>query len=96
MTAGAVSVRIPVTIETFAVQEQKLRQVSEITCGEEPTAFDSLPSLTVVRPDAACSLWELAKRYCSSVETIRAVNGLGDGAEGCEMPQFLLIPKTRA
>lgn len=96
MTAGAVSVRVPVTIEAFAVQEQKLRQVLEITCGEDPTAFDSLPSLTVVRPDAACSLWELAKRYCSSVETIRAVNGLGDGAEDCEMPQFLLIPKTRA
>lgn len=96
MTAGAVSVRIPVMIEAFSVQEQKLRQITEITCGEEPTAFDSLPSLTVVRPDASCSLWELAKRYCSSVETILAVNAMEDGAEACEMPQFLLIPKTRA
>lgn len=95
MTAGAVSVRVPVMIEAFAVQEQKLRQVTEITCGEEPTAFDRLPSLTIVRPDASCSLWELAKRYCSSVETIRTVNALEDDAEACEMPQFLLIPKTR-
>lgn len=95
MTAGAVSVRVPVAIEAFAVQERQLRQVAEITCGEEPTAFDRLPSLTIVRCDAARSLWEIAKRYCSSVEIIRAVNGLDDCAETGEKPQFLLIPKTR-
>lgn len=95
MTAGAVSVRVPVMIEAFSVQEQKLRQIAEITCGEEPTAFNSLPSLTIVRPGASCTLWELAKRYCSSVETIRTVNALGDDTEACEMPQFLLIPKIR-
>lgn len=95
MTAGAISVRVPVAIEAFAVQEQKLRQVTEITCGEEPTDFERLPSLTIVRCDAARSLWELAKRYCSSVETIRAVNGLEDGAEPGATPQFLLIPKIR-
>lgn len=94
MTASGVSVRAGVAIEYLTVTETRLRQVSEITCEDGPTAFASLPSLTVVRARAGSSLWDLAKKYCSSVETIRTVNGLGDGADGGEMPAFLLIPRV--
>jgi LysM repeat protein len=40
------------------------------------------------------SLWEIAKRYSTTVEVVRAANDLGEG-EDCRAGQMLLIPRKR-
>ena len=57
---------------------------------DETQSFDlsSFPSLTMVRVEGE-SLWELAKRYHSSVEAIEAFQ-----TEADQMSGMLLIPKS--
>ena len=56
---------------------------------EEPFDYDQYPTVTLVRTDGE-SLWELAKRYHSSVERIAALNDVDGDFTG----KMLLIPKT--
>ena len=68
---------------------QELNDVVSVTLEEElPFARQNLPTLTLVRTDLG-DLWELAKRYHSSVEAIQAINetlAAGNSA-------LLLIPR---
>lgn len=64
--------------------------VSSLNADEE-AAYDlsAFPSLTLVRGEDN-DLWQLAKRYHSSVEKIEAANDLTDPASG----KMLLVPKA--
>ena len=67
----------------------ELNRVTAVSLDEEaPYDWTQLPTVTLVRPDRE-SLWELAKRYHSSVEGIAAMNDIDQGFQG----KLLLIPK---
>ena len=70
-------------------EETEIRSIEAVTLDEEK-CFDlsSFPSLTMVRVEGE-SLWELAKRYHSSVEAIEAFQTETDRESG-----MLLIPKS--
>ena len=54
---------------------------------------ESLPTLILLRAGSRQSLWELAKQNCSTVEAIRAANGLDDITG--EWEKLLIIPKAQ-
>ncbi|MBR4579496.1 MAG: DUF3794 domain-containing protein [Oscillospiraceae bacterium] len=60
--------------------------ITRAELGEETASESSAPSLIVLRPGER-SLWELGKRYHSTVELIRAANP--------EPKELLLIPRAR-
>ena len=63
--------------------------VTGLTLDEEsPYDFSSFPTVTLVRSEGE-ELWEVARRYHSSVEEIEAVNGKEESYTG----RLLLIPK---
>lgn len=58
----------------------------------EPQDHSSDPNLVIREISPACTLWELAKAGCSTVEALRVANGL---EEDCTMVEgVVLIPKT--
>ena len=60
-------------------------------CLNDEAAYDvtQYPSVTLVKAEGE-SLWALAKKYHSNVETISAVNKIDGETRG----NFLLIPKV--
>ena len=56
---------------------------------ENPFDLLALPAVTLVRVESE-TLWELAKRYHSSEECIKASNPPEDAGNG----RLMLIPKT--
>ena len=69
--------------------EREITDVAGVTLLEEEAwSPETLPTVTLVWPDTE-DLWELAKRYHSSVEGILSLNGTEDGLR----PGALLIPR---
>lgn len=80
-------VEAELSMQSFRTSEK--RAVTAVTLREdEAYPMADLPSVTLVRAEGE-ELWELAKRYHSSVEAIRQ---LGE-ALGQEKPSLLLIPR---
>ena len=79
------------TVEATLLEGEKteIRSIEAVSL-DETQSFDlsSFPSLTMVRVEGE-SLWELAKRYHSSVEAIEAFQ-----TEADQMSGMLLIPKS--
>ena len=70
-------------------EDVELRRLCAVELAEDsPYSADAFATLTLVR-DEGESLWELAKRYHSSVEAIQQENAPESG----EKSAFLLIPK---
>ena len=70
-------------------EDVELRRLCAVELAEDsPYSADSFATLTLVR-DEGESLWELAKRYHSSVEAIQRENASESGVKST----FLLIPK---
>lgn len=85
--------RFSLELRTFLTREVSLTCVDGISLDEEAaTEHDELPALVIMRYSSEQSLWELAKANCSTVEAIRAANGLDTLSEPWE--KLLLIPKT--
>ncbi|MCR5576767.1 MAG: DUF3794 domain-containing protein [Oscillospiraceae bacterium] len=80
--------RVTLEAQLLCTKTAEIVSISTVTLDEEQ-AFDSgsLPTLTMVRREGE-SLWELAKRYHSSVEAIEAC-AAADAPGG-----MLLIPKS--
>lgn len=90
---GGAELRIGVEIRAFAACETTLEYVASITYDENaPLDQDDKPTVMILYPGAAVSLWETAKEHCSTVEAIRAANGLE--ADDTIAERMLLIPKT--
>lgn len=83
----AVDCSVNVEITFLSAAQEDASVVTGVALKEDsPYTTDSFPTITLVRPEGE-SLWELARRYHSSEELIRAVNAdAGDG-------QMLMIPK---
>ena len=76
-----------VVVDYQSTESREITDVTAVTLREEEAwRPEELPTVTLVRPDTE-DLWELAKRYHSSVEGILALNG--EDAAG----DLLLIPR---
>lgn len=75
-------------MQTMAETNESIPVISGITVGEKKSPQPDRPSL-ILRRAGEESLWELAKSYGSTVDAIRAANGISDSAA---KDQMLLIP----
>lgn len=88
---GNVDCHLSVDVGYLSTAVRELSRVTAVTLDEEAAEdLSKLPALTLVRVDRE-SLWELAKRYCSSVESIAHMNDLSGELTG----RLLLIPRER-
>ncbi len=93
-TADGVEVRIPMEFPYSSEREEQGVVVREVKVEEDGgNAEQDKPSivLRLLRPDE--SLWEVAKRYGTTIEDIVRANELEGGQPGGEM--LLLIPRRR-
>ena len=88
---SAIDCHLSVDVSYQSSASMELARVASVNLDEE-AAYDlsELPTVTLVRTDQE-TLWELAKRYHSSIESISSMNDLSDGVGG----KLLLIPKER-
>lgn len=77
--------------ETLDAMPICISHIAEVTCDEEQCLEQRKPTMTVVREGG--SLWDLARKYRSTVKLIRMYNQLEDGDE-C-VKDLLLIPTQR-
>ena len=87
----AIDCHVSVEVAYQSSASAELARVVSVSLDEE-AAYDlsQLPTVTLVRTDEE-TLWELAKRYHSSVERISLMNDLSDGMSG----KLLLIPREK-
>ncbi len=85
-----VNVHSQMQIIVSTMQESEIPMLTAISVGEEKMVDIDRPSVVLCKADTA-SLWELAKRFGSTTEAIRAANNL---EKDPEKSQILLIPIT--
>ena len=91
--SGGAELRVTLESRAFTVRNLTVDSISTIEYDEaSPRDLDGLPSLVILYPGFQGELWTLAKENCSTVEAIRAANGIEADAEPGD--QLLLIPKT--
>lgn len=91
---GGVEVQIPFAFSVRRYSSFALTAIGEASLEEETASDEKRPSLVIRRWHPGESLWELAKRYRSSVSLICEANGLGND----QMPQpetWTVIPIKR-
>ncbi len=85
-----ISGRINVEISYQSFTSREISMVNSMDLDDEkPLDLADFPSLTLVRVENE-TVWELAKRYHSCPEKIKAINCLEGGVQGC----LLMIPKS--
>lgn len=85
---GAVDLRVVLQMDGYRVMQNVLPCVKGVTVDEDCNEGVHAPSITLVRSDKDRDIWQLAKKYHSSPESIAAANeGNSSG--------LLLIPKSR-
>ena len=82
--------RLALEVTAQAALSVEIERVCKVNLNDE-AAYDvtQYPSVTLVKAEGE-SLWALAKKYRSNVETISTVNRIDGDIRG----QFLLIPKV--
>ena len=93
-TSGGAEVRYTLTVRAALCEQREVCCIQSISYDENGSLnTESLPTLIILRADSRKSLWELAKQNCSTVEAIRAANGLDEIAGDWE--KLLIIPKAQ-
>ena len=91
---GGAEIRYTLEIRAAFSERHEVCCIQGISYDEGETVnTESLPTLILLRADSRQSLWELAKQNCSTMEAIRAANGLEDA--GGEWERMLIIPKAQ-
>ena len=91
---GGAEVRYTLAIRAAFSEQREVCCIQAISYDEnESLNTESLPTLILLRAGSRQSLWELAKQNCSTVEAIRAANGLDDITG--EWEKLLIIPKAQ-
>ncbi|MEG1632515.1 MAG: DUF3794 domain-containing protein [Oscillospiraceae bacterium] len=88
----SVELRLSVDFCVTLSCEKELSQVTDIVKREEAPATGGA-SVTLVRAGEGMSLWKLAKKYCSTCEAIKAINGIAEDESICG--RVLLIPASK-
>ncbi len=92
---GEVELRIPITISVRRENIIKFDVIEAVEYDENTKKDNSqLPSITVIKAGNKCGLWELSKKYGSSIELITAYNNL-DSEQSPVAGSILLIPRIR-
>ena len=89
LAGKSMEARLALEAQTLHEKESEISSITAVTLDEE-RAFDlsRFPTLTMVRQEGE-SLWEIAKRFHSSVEAIEAYAG-----EKTANGEMLLVPKS--
>jgi hypothetical protein len=86
--SGNVQLRMEMQVIVQSMQEKTIPMVTKVQLGKEKNPDPARPSLVIVRCNGE-DLWDLARQYGTTVESIHQANGL----EGtCPQGQMLLIP----
>jgi hypothetical protein len=95
ISGGGIEVRFTACFDLETSERRQLLALTDLRVDtEHPRDTASMPSVVLKLFDKDESLWEIAKRYSTTVEVVRAANDLGEG-EDCRAGQMLLIPRKR-
>ena len=95
LSSGGIEVRFSADFTVEASERKQLLGLTDLRVDtEHPKDLSALPSIVLKLFDAEESLWEIAKRYSTTVEVIRSANDLAENCE-CSAGQMLLIPRKR-
>ncbi|MCL2563321.1 MAG: DUF3794 domain-containing protein [Oscillospiraceae bacterium] len=95
LTPNGVELRVAVAFTVHPNRKLRFTAIEGVTWDETaPRDMAALPSVVVFHAHGGESLWELARRYCSTEAQIAAANGLGKDV--VPYPgQLFVIPKAR-
>lgn len=95
ISAGGIEVRFSADFTVESAERKQLLGLADLTLDtEHPKDVSQLPSIVLKLFDEAESLWDIAKRYSTTVDVIRAANELPEDC-ACNAGQMLLIPRKR-
>lgn len=86
--SGKVQMRMEMPVAIHTLQTKEIPMVTKIQMGKEKTPDPDRPSLVIVRCGGD-DLWDIARQYGTTVESIHQANGL-EGS--CAQGQMMLIP----
>ena len=92
-TPGGLEVRYPVDFIFQVLTEEKVTSISDITV--EEGELPERPSVVIRMTEAGDQIWDLAKKYASTMEDIYAANGLDEQNDALPSGRLLLIPRKR-
>lgn len=91
VSGRGIDVAIGIKISAPVYVNSQIKAVSDIIINEEkPLEKDTSAALTVYYASAGENLWDIARKYCTSVESIRLENELE--ADQIEEHRMILIP----
>lgn len=95
IAAGGIEVRFSADFIVESAERKQLLGLADLTLDtEHPKDVSQLPSIVLKLFDEDEKLWDIAKRYSTTVDVIRAANDLGEDC-ACSAGQMLLIPRKR-
>ena len=95
ISGGGIEVRFSADFTVESSERKQLLGLEDLSVDtEHPKDMSALPSIVLKLFDEDESLWEIAKRYSTTVEIIRSANDLAEDC-GCSAGQMLLIPRKR-
>jgi hypothetical protein len=72
-----VEIKTEVKISAVVYARNKCKMISDISLDEDnPKQKDDLPALTIYYADEGEEVWNIARKYCTSVDTIKSQNEL--------------------
>ncbi|MDR0326193.1 MAG: DUF3794 domain-containing protein [Oscillospiraceae bacterium] len=93
-SSGGIELRFSVDFSFILTRPERLLAVGGVQ-EEEPAERPARPSIVLRRCHSGEGLWNIAKRYSTTISELCMANGLEDCAEEAPDGQLLLIPKKR-
>ena len=95
ISASGIEVRFSADFTLEAAERKQLLGLTGLTVDtEHPKDTSQIPSIVLKLFDEDESLWEIAKRYSTTVDVIRSANDMPEDCT-CGAGQMLLIPRKR-
>ncbi len=90
--ANTLSVAVEPMVEASIYEDRKLRLITDAALSENSRATSGKSSIILYFADAGESIWDIAKRYNSSIAEIKELNGITDDILS-EAKKFLIPTK---
>ena len=88
-----IEIRASIKLSMMILKEQEINVISSISIDEEkPVIKDNISGITIYFADDSEKLWDVAKKYSTTVEEIIKANNLDEGST-LSKGQRLMIPK---
>ena len=95
ISSNGIEIRFSADFSVEAADRRQLLGLTDMTGDtEHPKDTSQLPSIVLKVFDEDESLWDIAKRYSTTAEVIRAANDMEEDC-ACSAGQLLLIPRKR-